>query len=320
MLVPLISVLMFYNAIGRNPIGLKIGIVNQEIDEYNNCSNFDVKRVGNDCIMNNISCLFLSTIPNDVGDKVIYPTLEKAFNDEEKGLIHAVIHFHSNFTKSVEYSLTNSNTIIDQHGQIRDSSARKINVFIENFIPHHRFYLHWRLQVAYDEYSKQLMRQCGYPEKLEILPLNIELPNHVDYEARGLKTMGASVMMLVLFYASAAISLSSLTTERRTGVWNRKLLSGCKMKEIVTAHILVQSILVAMLVVESYFLLYHVFEFNSDGRSVSIAIAVLCGQIGIVGMLFGMCLSCYCEAPMISACALVGTSVPLVFMSGEETK
>lgn len=318
MLVPLASVLLYHFAIGGNPIGLKIGIVNEEVPNFEDCANSTalavIPRVGKkDCKLKNLSCRYLNQIPDEVGTNIFYSSLDEAFRDEKQGLIHAVIHFNANFSESVENALRKKYLVSK-----KDWNNRMISIYIDNYIPHILYFIRWRLQVTYDNYTKKLMQDCGYPQKLEILPIDFKLPIYGNQEIGEKMTMGASLMMLVLFYISSAMTLTSLATERRDGFWNRQLLSGCKMKEVVTSHLLVQSVLVAMLVIESFFLLYYVFEFHRNGGiAESVAIAILCGQIGIVGMLFGMCLSCYCENPVVSACSLVGTSIPIVFLSGE---
>lgn len=317
--MPLASVLLFHYAIGGPPIGVKLGIVNDEVPDFGDCSNITSLKVikdGQNCILNNLSCRFLNAIHNSTGvlvRTVHYRSMDEAFQDKKKGELHAVVHFHSNFTKSTEHVMREKLNAIEDH-----LNHRIVSAYVDEYIPLVYYFIKFRLLRAYENFSRQLMRDCGYPEKIGMMPISFKKSISVGTIAGEKSTMGAALMMLVLFLVSASMSVTSLSIERRAGVWNRQLLSGCKMKEIVTAHLLVQTTTMVLLVIEAYFLLYYVFDFEEKGGpGVTFGIAILCGQVGIVGMLFGMCLSCYCESPIISACTLSATTIPLVFMSGE---
>lgn len=314
--MPLASVLLFHYAIGGPPIGVKLGIVNDEVPDFSDCSNITSLKVitdGRNCILNNLSCRFLNAIHNSTAILVHYRTMDEAFQDGKKGDLHAVVHFHANFTKSTEHVIREKINSTDDN-----LNFRIVNAYVDDYIPLVHHFIKFRLLQAYANFSRELMRDCGYPEKMLMLPMKFKKSISGGTIAGAKTTMGAALMMLVLFLVSASMSVTSLSIERRAGVWNRQLLSGCKMKEIVTAHLLVQITTMVLLAIEAYFLLYYVFDYEKKGGpAVTFGIAILCGQVGIVGMLFGMCLSCYCESPLISACTLSATTVPLVFMSGE---
>lgn len=316
MIVPLFSILLYHFAIGGNPIGLKIGVVNEEMKDFDQCENSSLvttSRDGFDCNLNMISCRFLNRISEDIASKVYYKTLDEAFEDARMRSIHAVIHFSSNFSQSVQFALENRFTVSD-----KALGNRMIDVYVDNYYPHISYFFKWRLQSTYEYYTKKLMRDCKYPEKLEITPIDFKAPIYGNPEKGEKMTMGASLMMLILFFTSASMSVTTLTNERIGGVWNRTFLAGAKMKEVIFSYIIVHSFLVLLLVIESFFLFYYVFEFHDNGEiKKSIIVAMICGQIGIVGLIFGMCLSCIFKNPMISCCSLVASSIPAIFLSGK---
>lgn len=64
----------FYLAIGDNPKNLKIGIVNDEVDSYEDCFNTSLITTyvhDYECDLNKVSCRYLSRIPPDLAKQVI---------------------------------------------------------------------------------------------------------------------------------------------------------------------------------------------------------------------------------------------------------
>ncbi len=74
-LFPVLQCTCFYLAIGDNPKNLKIGIVNDEVDHYEDCFNKSLitTTVHDDtCDLNKVSCRYLSRIPPDLTRQVMF--------------------------------------------------------------------------------------------------------------------------------------------------------------------------------------------------------------------------------------------------------
>lgn len=73
-LFPVLQCTCFYLAIGDNPKNLKIGIVNDEVDSYEDCLNTSLVTTyvhDYECDLNKVSCRYLSKIPPDLTKQVI---------------------------------------------------------------------------------------------------------------------------------------------------------------------------------------------------------------------------------------------------------
>lgn len=73
-LFPVLQCTCFYLAIGDNPKNLKIGIVNDEVESYEDCFNKSlITTYVHDytCDLNKVSCRYLSRIPSDLTKQVI---------------------------------------------------------------------------------------------------------------------------------------------------------------------------------------------------------------------------------------------------------
>lgn len=72
-LFPLLQCTCFYLAIGDNPKNLKLGIVNDEMDDYRQCYNQSlITTYAHDytCDLNKLSCRYLSKIPPEIAEQV----------------------------------------------------------------------------------------------------------------------------------------------------------------------------------------------------------------------------------------------------------
>lgn len=72
-LFPLLQCTCFYLAIGDNPKNLKLGIVNDEIDDYRQCYNQSLTTTyvhDYDCDLTKVSCRYLNKIPPEIAEQV----------------------------------------------------------------------------------------------------------------------------------------------------------------------------------------------------------------------------------------------------------
>lgn len=86
-LFPVLQCTCFYLAIGDNPKNLKIGIVNDEVNHYEDCFNTSLitTYVHDDtCDLNKVSCRYLSRIPQDLTRQVILVVMQHVIMDWDK--------------------------------------------------------------------------------------------------------------------------------------------------------------------------------------------------------------------------------------------
>lgn len=301
---------------GGNPAGLKIGIFNEEMKTVNDCdkiTNVTFSEDGRNCNLKLISCRFINKITEDVGEKIFYTSLDQAFEDSKNGKIQAVIKFSETFSSSVQSALE----VIKESDET--IGKRSIDIYVDKANPFNSFFLKMCFNDIYIQYTKSLMKDCGYPEKLEVVPIQFKKPIFGKSQFKGDKeSAGASLMMLISFFVSSCMSLATLMREKIDGFWHRTLLSGAKIKEVVFSYIFVQSFLVIVLIIESFFIFYFLFDFDQErGAIESIIISLICGQIGIVGLVVGMFLSCFFKNVIVACCCLISISIPAVFLSGK---
>lgn len=175
---PIIHILIFVYALGRNPEGLQLGIVNSELANYADCQSYMLNNDKNySCAFEKLSCNFLNEIDDFVGHKIFYDTFHDAFRDARKAKLHCIISIASNFTESIvnkklNWDLFDENSIF----------GNQISIYMDHTDLHIASFLEHRLFKAYERFNKKILKQCGLHENLEDLALKQETPIYGSFD------------------------------------------------------------------------------------------------------------------------------------------
>lgn len=169
----MLQIFVYALSIGKNPIGLQIGIVNHEIMDSSFCSEYlesvNYKFSNNSCFFENLSCHFLNEIVDETAMKIYYNSYDEAFKDAKAAKIQGIISIASNFTttmteRKIDWEPLDSNqTDLDQIVVNLDHG----NLLLLRFLQH-------RLSKSFESFNKKLLVHCDLDENLENPPVNIE--------------------------------------------------------------------------------------------------------------------------------------------------
>ncbi len=177
---PIFQLVCFYVAVGSNPIGLKLAIVNDEVKNIAECMNKSLitTRISEDtCDLYKVSCRFINQINDSVAIKHYYQTFDEAYRDAKKGRVMGVIYFSKNFTEAL--------SLIRDEGRFADEAdffSGEIQVFMDKSDQQLTFFLEKKLRQTYLEFTQSLMSDCKYPIKLGNVPINFETPIYGSFD------------------------------------------------------------------------------------------------------------------------------------------
>lgn len=187
---PIFQLVCFYVAIGGNPIGLKLGIVDDELGSFSECWNnslITTHPYNDTCDLNKISCRFISHINDSVAIKHYYSSFDEAYVDAKKGRVMGVIYFAKNFTQSMQ-------DIRDEASYASEGSFdnAEIKIYMDKSDQQLTFFLEKKLMQTYHEFIEKLMGDCKYPIKAGNIPIDFKDPIYgsidgvyTDYIAPG---------------------------------------------------------------------------------------------------------------------------------------
>ena len=171
---------------GRNPTGLSIGVVNNEISDIKFCSEYlkstNYKFSNSSCHFENLSCHFLNEIRDDTAFKIIFNSFDEAYQSAKAAKVHGFLSIASNFTEAItkrksDWQPLNDDVFLDQ-----------IEVYLDHDNLQIASFLKLRLFKAFEKFNKKLLQQCDLNENLEDSPMSIET-FYGDFDSNYVKTM-----------------------------------------------------------------------------------------------------------------------------------
>lgn len=302
---PLIVTIFFYSAIGGSPIGLRIGIVSGELSNYQDCFNQSlVTAIARDqsCELHKVSCRFLNELNDEVAVKVFFESFEEAYGEAKKGKIIGIVHFKANFTESLSKNLQD------------DSNKNQINIYLDETNLQLKLFIVQNILETFKNYTENLMKDCELPKKLKNIPVEFMQPIYGKLKPNFTQSMAPSMMVIIIYFLSTALSSACLINDRLEGFWNRTLLAGVTTSELMVSYFAVNSILLLMQIAVIFTTARIVFNAETRGSVFLIFIIVI--MLGYSGMSFGLLLSSVCSTAMQTFVILIGMVQQMIYISG----
>lgn len=196
--MPILQVLIF-------AIGLKLGIVNYEIENPSECHQWlhqNASYLSNDsCIYTKASCHFINEIHDEDALKVFYKSFEDAYADAKKGKLSGVIVLAANFSES---KMEQSTSMYDLDSSASNDDSGHIQIYMDQSQLQTTTFLQYRIFLAYKRFNKKLLNGCELNEKFEELPIVFKKPIYGSFMNDFKQTM-APIMFLQLSHFKALI-------------------------------------------------------------------------------------------------------------------
>lgn len=162
--LPVMQVILFCLAIGRDPTGLRIAIVNHEMDASGAC----VYEKG--CSFANLSCRYLDHLNSSIIQEY-YEDVESAKNAVAQGNAWGAMYFTENFTDALVARIALGRDADDEtleQSEIRvwlDMSNQQIGIILNR-----------DLQYSYRTFAQKLLEDCDNNPKLGDVPIQFKEP------------------------------------------------------------------------------------------------------------------------------------------------
>lgn len=190
---PIFQLVCFYVAVGGNPIGLNIAIVNDEMPNNQDCLNSSLITTylhDDTCELNKISCRFINHINDSVAIKHFYKSFDEAYADARKGKVMGVIYFAKNFTESTAYIREQGRNASEE-----TFTTREIQIYMDKSDQQLTFFLEKKLRQTYLEFSESIMADCGLPIKLGNIPIDFLTPIYGSFDGVYTDYMAPGIVM-----------------------------------------------------------------------------------------------------------------------------
>ncbi|KAF6209504.1 hypothetical protein GE061_015251 [Apolygus lucorum] len=303
--LPVMQVILFCLAIGRDPTGLHLAIVNHEM----NWTTKECPIVYNKCDFKNLSCRYINSLRNDTIVKEYYENPEDAIDAVRIGEAWGAIYFNENFTDALVARMALGR---DSDQETLDSS--ELRVWLDMSNQQIGLMLNRDLQVAYRDFAQQLLTTCGQNPKLADIPIQFKEPIYGSNDPSFTDFVAPGVILTIVFFLAVALTSSALIIERMEGLLDRSWVAGVMPHEILFSHVITQ--FVVMCGQTALVLFFMILVFGVECKGDIFLVIVLTILQGLCGMCFGFVISAICELERNAIQLALGSFYPTLLLSG----
>ncbi|KAG8232801.1 hypothetical protein J437_LFUL007955, partial [Ladona fulva] len=280
--MPLMQTALFCLAVGHDPRGLRLAVVNHEVGPFKGLEDYssrlDACVPAYGCNLTALSCRYLQHLENRSLVMQNYDDTETAIQAIQTGKVWGAIYFTENYTDAM----------IARVGLGRDADEEtldqsEIRVWLDMSNQHIGLMIQRDLQQTFSDFAKDLLTACSNDAKLVEVPVRFNdpvygprLPNFTDFSAPG-------VILTIVFFLSVALTSGAMIIERKEGLIERSLVSGITPSEILMSHVVTQFVIMSAQVIVVLVLSFPVFGISIAGDMVYVVI------LTILNGLCGMC-------------------------------
>ncbi|XP_065225669.1 ABC transporter G family member 20 isoform X3 [Planococcus citri] len=302
--LPVMQVILFCLAIGRDPTGLHLAIVNSEM-------NFETMEcpVYNNCSFKYLSCRYLNALPKDTIVQDYYKEPDSAINAVRSGDAWGAIYFTENFTDALVARMAlgkeADNETLDQ-SDVRvwlDMSNQQIGLMLNR-----------DLQLSYRSFAQELLKQCNENPKLADIPIQFGPPIYGSEDPSFTDFVAPGVILTIVFFLAVALTSSALIVERTEGLLDRSWVAGVTPFEVLFSHVITQ--FVVMCGQTALVLIFMIVVFQIECRGDINLVIILTILQGLCGMCFGFVISACCELERNAIQLALGSFYPTLLLSG----
>ncbi|CAG9569104.1 unnamed protein product [Danaus chrysippus] len=302
--LPVMQVILFCLAIGRDPTGLRLAVVNDDVRVLDGYCPFN-----SSCSMKNLSCRYLAHLRNQSIIKDYYDDLDSARGAVERGHAWGVLLFNENYTDSLVARLAlgdtaDNDTIISSEIQVwLDMSNQQIGLMLNRDI-----------QFSYRDFAKELLQTCNYNPKVGDIPIDFQDPIYGDNNPSFTDFVAPGVILTIVFFLAVALTSSALIVERMEGLLDRSWVAGVSPGEILFSHVVTQ--FVVMCGQTALVLVFMILVFGVECNGNVLYVIALTLLQGLCGMCFGFVISAACELERNAIQLALGSFYPTLLLSG----
>ncbi|EGI65058.1 ABC transporter G family member 20 [Acromyrmex echinatior] len=307
---PILQTGIFVMAIGNNPKNLKIGVVNDEVNNCSSDSNFG--NVWSDeitCHFNNLSCRFLRNFDNSIAMQEYYDDISEAKQAVLNAKLSGLIYFSQNFSEALQIRMEETVFAKDS-----DLLASQIQVFLDMGDMHIGLYIQQKLLTRFLKVYEDIMRDCKYSPKLANPSIRFEEPIYGTIDSKYIDYITPTYILGLSFFLAIIVSTTLIITDRMEGVWDRSVVQGVRTEEILLSHILIQCVIIIIHTAMTTLLIFPIWGLECKGPMFTVIVLIFLS--GFCGLMFGFLISVTCKNHFVAQYISAGSFFALILLNG----
>ncbi|XP_039286121.1 ABC transporter G family member 23 [Nilaparvata lugens] len=305
--LPIVQCVLFNLTIGRDPLNLHLAVVDEELE--NGLAECDTLPVHGCYIHLPLSCRYLDRLKEKTIKMIEFEDIESARHAVEKNDAWGLLYFSNNYSESLMERLNYSHRATDE---ALDWS--EINIWMDMSNQYIGNLLKRDLIFTFIDFLKSIYSDCGWPARAAGVPIDLREAVYGQNNPSFVHFTAPAIIGLFVFYLPMMFTVGAILMEKRSGILERTRVAGMTMIELMTSHIFVQFLLLALQTAIMMVILFVIFD-NPLVGSISLALGLL-ALIGVNGMCYGFMCAVICDSEIAATLMGLGSFFPLVLLSG----
>ncbi|KAK7574524.1 hypothetical protein V9T40_011715 [Parthenolecanium corni] len=307
LLLPVVQCFLFCLCIGRDPHGLKVAVVDEELENgISGCHqlpstgcNFSLP----------LSCRYLHQLQRRTYKLIEYTNIESAKIAVKRNKVWGLVYFSSNYTSSLVERIMENKDASELSMELSEVNIWQdmSNQYISNLI---------RRDVldGYIEFLQKVFFDCGWPPRLANIPIELGDAVYGNNNPSFSHFTAPAIISLFEFYLPMVFTVGAILMEKMAGLLERSLVAGVSVLEVVLSHMVVQFIVLSMQTTLMMLVLFVLYDNPLKGSLVWILLMLF--LTGASGMCYGFMVSVMCDTDTAATFMGLGSFFPLAMLSG----
>ncbi|XP_065216092.1 ABC transporter G family member 20-like isoform X2 [Planococcus citri] len=306
LLLPVVQCFLFCLCIGRDPRGLKVAVVNEEVQGISSCDwlplegcNFSVP----------LSCRYLKKIQQKTYNLIEYYDIETAKNAIKTNEVWGLIYFSKNYTASLVERI-----MLKEETDNVSIALSEVNVWQDMSNQYISNLLRKDALNGYVEFLQGVFFDCGWPPRMADIPIKLEKAIYGNNNPSFSHFTAPAIISLFEFYLPMVFTVGAILMEKMAGLLERSLVAGVTILEVVISHMVVQFIVISIQTTLMMLVLFVLYDNPLAGSLLWILLLLF--LTGTSGMCYGFMVAVMCNTDTAATFMGLGSFFPLAMLSG----
>ncbi|XP_050534362.1 ABC transporter G family member 23-like [Daktulosphaira vitifoliae] len=307
MILPVVQCYLFCTCIGRDPKGLKIAVVNEELSfGMGSCSDYPMRGCN---FSVPLSCRYMQNLRDKSYNLIEFDSLDKAKFAVKKNRVWGVLYFEKGYSESLGARIQMPDNLTERTLNMSDVNIWQdmSNQYVSNL-------LRRDMLSKYVLFLQKVFKDCNWPIALADIPIKMEDAIYGSNDPSFGHFTAPAIISLFEFYLPMVFTVGAILMEKMGGLLERSLVAGVTVIEVLISHIVVQYIVLSIQTALMMLVLFVFFDNPMEGSLIwTLSLLFLTGTSG---MCYGFMVSVFCNTDTSATFMGLGSFFPLAMLSG----
>jgi len=302
-IVSFATIAFFCICIGPDPHDLPIAVVNQEMNNTDDCTSVLT------CNDTQLSCRYLQHLKKHSVILTYYDSEDDAKESVLHGETYATIIIKHNYSAAIKERLINE-------GNVKSWNIRAANIDVFQDVSNKIIanYLKIRMYDTYQSFIRDYLQSCDINEKVVEIPLQwnnpvygVQYPSFADFVIPG-------ALLTTIFLLAVMVAGVAILVEKHEANFERTLVMGIDELELLFTHMVCEFVIIIVLSISVVITAFVIFDSTQNGSIVLVTLLTI--LTGFSGMCYGLFIACFCDSVLAVSMVALGTFYPVILLSG----